>query len=179
MGQTILVESDPKVTFFTSKTLPDIPVTPDKRPYESDSNSYYPLGSEDSSHRPTSPRFTVEEVSNYEPVAFGRSSTAPQKSTPVAKSPNLARAVMTKEMVRSATSGPRNESKAGSESPALPKRHPVVKLRDQRSKSRDPGGEDIEAASSSDGEHADDTKSDDEDARSAFDSATFYVWQGK
>ena len=73
--------------------------TEKKGPYESDSHAYYPLGSDGSSQRPISPRFTVEEVSSYEPVMFGRN-LVQQKSPNLSKSPNLARAVMTKQMVK-------------------------------------------------------------------------------
>ena len=153
-----------------------------------------------------SPRFTVEEVSSYEPVLFGKSLPTSEQKSPklpqkspkfaqkspnsVSKSPSLARAVMTKQMVKTATSG-----KSGSVSPVLPKRHPVVNLRDQRSKSKEkpeiivtlpsptpsktsgPGSSinSFRSESESGSETRDQPDVTEFNASSAFDNATFYV----
>ena len=82
-------------------------------------------------------------------------------------------------------------SKAGSVSPVLPKRHPVVNLRDQRSKSKEnpdiliteaspsPSGSTRSLETCSDPEvipeAIPEVVSEDVNASSAFDSATFYV----
>ena len=74
---------------------------------ESD-HAYYPLGSEISSQRPVSPRFTVEEVPNYEPILIARST--PTSLPPVAVNKHLKEDIV--------------KSSSASSSPALPKRPP-------------------------------------------------------
>ena len=90
---------------------------------ETESHAYYPIGSEgSSSHRPTSPRFTVEEVPNYEPILIARS---PRTGARVVSSADGAISKRSDGNSRVLTPPPPPPPQA-TESPALPKRQPVM-----------------------------------------------------
>lgn len=161
------------------------------RPPESD--NYYPI-SDVSSNRPTSPRFAVEEVSNYEPILISKGQTLPLETDEVKSKTNLTPLMRQ----RSASSPSRSEAmksdtgmspmqvkkqnKQDPLNPLLPKRQPVMAIK--KISNSDPSRNDVKlpdivVTPGSDSEaYGDSGGSQDNkkaDAISAFDNATFYV----
>ena len=102
---------------------PTIKEMPTKTNSEQESNAYYPLGSDGSSQRPTSPRFHVEEVPNYEPILISKMAainSSPPKMRKVVGPSNSSPASLAKTVVKREM-----KKKLTSSSPVLPRRQPV------------------------------------------------------